>query len=293
MNYWEEIKYFLKKIGILRLIPDKCYLKFMYRKLLRKKLDLNNPKSFNEKLQWLKIHDRNVLYTKMVDKYEVREYVKEKIGEEYLIPLVGGPWDTADEIDFDALPERFVLKCTHDSGSVIVCRDKSNLDIKAVIRRLNRGLNIKFFYLAREWPYKNVKPRIIAEQYISDVDSGDVRDYKLHCFNGRVKLVLVCADRMHVEKKVFYDSEWNKLPLKRPNVSSDIEIPKPIMYEKMIKIAELFSQGIPFVRVDLYEIEGKLYFGELTFFPAGGFEAFEPEEWDLKMGEWLKLQEGD
>lgn len=292
MKIWEDIKFFFKEIGILGVIPDKIYLKFLYKRLLGQDLDLTNPKTFNEKLQWLKLHDRNPLYTKMVDKYEVRGYVKEKIGEEYLIPMIAGPWKTADEINFDALPDQFVLKCTHDSGSVNICRDKSLLDISDTRKTLDRCLKIKFYYLAREWPYKNVKPRIIAEQYISDVDNKEVKDYKLHCFNGRVKLILVCVDRLGLEKKVFYDSQWNKVPLKRPNMSSDVEVAKPSKLDSMITIAELFSKEIPFLRVDLYEISGKLYFGELTFFPAGGFEAFEPEDWDLKMGEWLQLPKG-
>ncbi len=274
---------------VVRSIPDTVYLKYMYRKVMGKKLDLKNPRTFNEKLQWLKLHDRNPEYTKMVDKYEVRQYVKEKIGEEYLIPLVCGPWDKFEDIDFSRLPKQFVLKCTHDSGSVAICRDKKEFDIKAVRKKFNRALKGNFFYGGREWPYKNVKPRIIAEKYISETGGGEINDYKLHCFNGEVKFILVCTDRTENEKKVFYDSQWNKLPLKRPNMSSDIDIPRPRMLEEMIKIAIVFSKGIPFLRVDLYEIYGKLYFGELTFFPAGGFESFEPEEWDGRMGEWLRL----
>lgn len=256
-----------------------------------KKLDLENPRTFNEKLQWLKLHDRRPEYTKMVDKYEVRQYIKEKIGEEYLIPLVGGPWDKFEDIDFSKLPEQFVLKCTHDSGSVEICKDKGNFDIPLVRNRFNRALKGNFFYGGREWPYKHVKPRIIAERYISDTKGGEIVDYKLHCFNGEVKLILVCVDRTCEEKKVFYGSQWNKLPVKRPNMSSDVDISRPRMLEHMIRIAQIFSAQIPFLRVDLYETSGRLYFGELTFFPAGGFEPFEPEEWDAIMGEWLRLPE--
>lgn len=276
---------------VIRSIPDAVYLKYMYRKVMGKKLDLENPRTFNEKLQWLKLHDRRPEYTKMVDKYEVRQYIKEKIGEEYLIPLVGGPWDKFEDIDFSKLPEQFVLKCTHDSGSVAICKDKKNFDIPLVRNRFNRALKGNFFYGGREWPYKNVKPRIIAERYISDTKGEEIVDYKLHCFNGEVKLILVCADRTSEEKKVFYGSQWNKLPVKRPNMSSDVEISRPRMLKHMIRIAQIFSAQIPFLRVDLYETSGKLYFGELTFFPAGGFEAFEPEEWDAIMGEWLRLPE--
>lgn len=274
---------------VIRSIPDAAYLKYMYRKVMGKKLDLENPRTFNEKLQWLKLHDRRPEYTKMVDKYEVRHYIKEKIGEEYLIPLAGGPWDKFEDIDFSELPGQFVLKCTHDSGSVAICKDKRNFDIQLVRKRFNRALKGNFFYGGREWPYKNVKPRIIAESYISDKKGEEIVDYKLHCFNGEVKLILVCADRTGEEKKVFYDSEWNKLPVKRPNMSSDAEIPRPQMLEHMVRISQIFSAQIPFLRVDLYQALGKIYFGELTFFPAGGFEAFEPEEWDVVMGAWLRL----
>jgi len=276
---------------VIRSIPDAAYLKYMYRKVMGKKLDLENPRTFNEKLQRLKLHDRRPEYTKMVDKYEVRQYIKEKIGEEYLIPLVGGPCDKFEDIDFSKLPEQFVLKCTHDSGSVEICKDKGNFDIPLVRNRFNRALKGNFFYGGREWPYKHVKPRIIAERYISDTKGGEIVDYKLHCFNGEVKLILVCVDRTCEEKKVFYGSQWNKLPVKRPNMSSDVDISRPRMLEHMIRIAQIFSAQIPFLRVDLYETSGRLYFGELTFFPAGGFEPFEPEEWDAIMGEWLRLPE--
>ncbi len=274
---------------VVRSIPDSLYLKYMYKKVMGKKLDLENPRTFNEKLQWLKLHDRKPEYTKMVDKYQVRQYIKEKIGEEYLIPLVGGPWDKFEDIDFSKLPEQFVLKCTHDSGSVAICKDKRNFDIPLVRNQFNRALKGNFFYGGREWPYKNVKPRIIAERYISDTKGEEIVDYKLHCFNGEVKIILVCADKTHEEKKVFYDRQWNKLLLKRPGMPSDTEISRPQRLSEMIEIAKVFSKEIPFLRVDLYEVSSRLYFGELTFFPAGGFETFEPEEWDRQMGEWLCL----
>ena len=202
---------------------------------------------------------------------------------------MGGPWERFDEIDFYNLPEQFVLKCTHDSGSVAICRNKNAFDIGQVREQFQRALKGNFFYGGREWPYKNVMPRIIAEKYITEQGGEEIRDYKLHCFNGEMKFILVCADRTGTEKKVFYDCNWEKMPLKRPGMSSDIMVPRPQLLEQMIDIAKQFSKGIPFLRVDLYEISGKLYFGELTFFPAGGFEAFEPEGWDEKLGEWLYL----
>ena len=274
---------------VMKSIPDTMYLKAMYRIIMKKKLHLKDPKTFNEKLQWLKLYDRNPAYTRMVDKYEVRQYVKEMIGEDYLIPLAGGPWERFDEIDFSNLPEQFVLKCTHDSGSVAICRNRDEFNIESVREKFQRALKGNFFYGGREWPYKNVKPRIIAEKYISGEKGQEIRDYKLHSFNGEMKFVLVCADRTGTEKKVFYDRNWIKLPLKRPGMSSDITVPRPQLFDRMVDISKKFSKEIPFLRVDLYEISGKLYFGELTFFPAGGFEAFEPEEWDEKIGAWLHL----
>ena len=280
---------FLAYRGFFKWIPDELFLKMRYRATMGKKLDLNTPRTFNEKLQWLKIHDRNPLYTTLADKYAVREYIRKKLGEEYLIPLVGGPWQNANEIDFDRLPNQFVLKCTHDSGGIVICRDKDELDIKSAKKMLNRKLRKNYFYWGREWPYKNIKPKIVAEQYISDSNGKEIKDYKLHCFNGVVKLILVCMDRSGREKKVFYDKEWNKLELRRCNMPTDAEISKPRMLKDMIKIAELLSKEISFLRVDLYEISEKLYFGELTFFPASGLELFKPTGWDEIMGKWLYL----
>lgn len=278
---------------VVKCIPDSLWLKYMYWRTLKKTLDLKNPITFNEKLQWLKLYDRNPLYTQMVDKYEVRETIQKRIGEEYLIPLVGGPWNSFDDIDFSKLPDKFVLKCTHDSGSVAICRDKTKFDVAGTRKQFSRALKGNFFYGGREWPYKNAKPRIIAEEFISNGVNEDISDYKLHCFNGQVKMILVCADRNKEGgvQKVFYDQEWNKLEVRRPDALSDIEVPRPKLLYEMIEIAEMFSRDIPFLRVDLYEISGKLYFGEFTFFPAGGFERFEPDEWDLKMGNWLSLPE--
>lgn len=188
--------YFLNR-GIINWCSDEKYLAVRYWIKTGKKLDLNHPKTFNEKLQWLKLHDRNPLYTTLVDKYAVRDYIKEKLGEEYLIPLIEGPWTNAKDIDFDKLPDQFVLKCTHDSGSVVICRDKEKLDIKSAVRKLNKALKYNFYYAGREWPYKNVKPRIIAEKYMEnestdeDIINKGLIDYKFYCFNGQVKYLYV------------------------------------------------------------------------------------------------------
>ena len=272
-------------------MSDEEFLKRKYRALFKKKLNLEFPKSFNEKLQWLKLHNRNPLYTIMVDKYLVRKYIGEVLGEEYLIPLVGA-WDSVDEIDFDALPDQFVLKCNHNSGlGMCICKDKSKLDMAAAKRELKKGLMQDYYLTGREWPYKNVPRKIIAEQYMEDAGSSDLKDYKFMCFNGRVRCSFVCSDRfsgkgLHV---TFFDREWNVMPFERsyPSVKEGIE--KPKSYEKMVYLAEILSADIPFVRVDFYEINGKIYFGELTFFPGDGFEAFQPEEWDYTLGSWLDL----
>lgn len=280
---------------IVRSIPDAVYLKYMYKKVMGKKLDLKNPQTFNEKLQWLKLYDRNPEYTKMVDKYEVRQYIKDKIGEQYLIPLVGGPWDKWEDIDFSKLPDQFVLKCTHDSGSVAICRNKDEFDFDSIRKKFNRALKGNFFYGGREWPYKNVKPRIIAEKYMEEKSMDELIDYKLMCFNSKVKATFVCSDRFSKSdlKVTFYDTEWNKLPFERHYPASSVKIEKPKTYAEMIAIAEKLSESIPFVRMDFYEIQNKIYFGECTFYPGSGMEEFNPENWDLEMGSWIKLSDNN
>lgn len=290
MNYWNELKYFFKKIGILRIIPSKYYLSYLYKKITGEKLNLKAPASFNEKLQWLKLYDKNPSYTSLVDKYAVREYVKEKIGDKYLIPLLGGPWYSADEIDFEALPDQFVLKCTHDSGSVIICEDKSKFDISAAKKKLNRCLKIKFFYLAREWPYKNVPPAIIAEKYMTDETGYELKDYKVFTFNGIPKLIQVDYDRFQNHKRNLYNTEWEYLPaqIQYPTDSS-IKIERPKRLEEMLKAAEKLSNGLVHVRIDFYSIEDRLYFGEMTFYHGGGFEIFTPKKFEYEMGNWITL----
>lgn len=268
---------------------DEKYIKRQYRAFVGKKLNLKNPRSFNEKLQWLKLYNRKPEYTTMVDKFAVKEYIAQKIGEEYIIPTLG-VYDKFGDIEFDKLPNQFVLKCTHDSGSVVVCSDKSTFDYNLAKSKLEKALKRNMFWHGREWPYKNVKPRIIAEKYIAD-EAGELNDYKLMCFNGKVKCSFVCSERftgkgLHV---TFFDKEWNVMPFERyfPSVKEGMDRPKN--YDKMIELAESLSKDIPFVRVDFYETENKLYFGELTFFPGNGVEVFSPEEWDYKLGEWIEL----
>lgn len=287
---WSLAFFKLKKTGVLNLMPDTLYLKFMFRVTLQRKLNLKNPTTFNEKLQWLKIHDRKDIYTTIVDKYEVKKYIAKKIGAKYIIPTLG-IWNNFDEIDFDKLPNQFVLKCTHDSGGLVICNDKSQLDIEKAKEKIEKSLKNNFYWLGREWPYKNVKPRIIAEQYMAD----NLRDYKLFGFNGTPRMTLVCSERFTEGglKEDFYDEAWNHLSIQRPAHSNAIlPIQRPKQYELMKKLAEKLSEKMPSARIDFYEINEKVYFGEVTFCPASGFEGFRPEEWDLKLGEWIKLPSG-
>lgn len=275
---------------VIRCIPDTIYLKCMYRIVTGKKLDLRHPKTFNEKLQWLKLHDRKPEYTKMVDKYEVRQYIKETIGEEYLIPLVGGPWERFDDIDFSKLPKQFVLKCTHDSGSVVICRDKDNFDIEGVRKKFNKALKGNFFYGGREWPYKNVKPRIIAEKYMVDESGIELKDYKIFNFHGKAKIIEVDYDRFVEHKRNLYTTQWKYLEVEiQYPTNPQYKIDKPRQLEKMIDLAETLSKGIPYVRTDFYLIDDKILFGEITFYHESGFGTFVPKEWDEVFGNWINI----
>ena len=242
-------------------------------------------------MQWLKLHDRKDVYKVMVDKYEVKKYVADLIGSEYIIPTLG-IWNKFEEINFNDLPNEFVLKCTHDSGGVFLCRDKSKMNLKNIRIKFKLMLNRNFYYRNREWPYKSIKHRIIAEKFMGN----NLNDYKLFCFNGEPELILVCSDRKEKSglKEDFFDKNWNHLDIKRPkHPNSTKKINRPENLNNMIELSRKLSSGTKFLRVDFYEIGGKLYFGELTFFPAGGFETFEPAEWELKLGDLLKIDEED
>jgi len=288
----KRVFYALSRRGYLKFLSDKIYLKLMYRCVFNKKLNLKNPQTFNEKLQWLKLYDRKDIYTKMVDKYEVKEYVANLIGEEYIIPTLG-VYDQFDEIPFDELPDKFVIKCTHDSGGVVICKDKNTFDKEEAKEKIVPRLNRNYYKRGREWPYKNVKPRIIIEEYLDDGINEDLNDYKLMCFNGKVQCSFVCTERRSEEglKVTFFDLNWKKMPFERRYPSSTKQIEKPSNYEEMIKLAEILSKDIPFVRVDFYNINGNIYFGEMTFFPGSGTEEFTPVEYDAKLGSLIKLPE--
>ena len=270
-------------------INDEEYLKKIYKVYMGHSLNLDNPKTFNEKLQWLKLYNRNPRYIKMVDKYKVREYISEKIGEEYLIPLLG-VWDDPDDIDFDTLPNQFVLKCNHNSGlGMCICKDKKNLDIQKVKKELEKGLEEDYYLSGREWPYKNVPRKIICEKYLGD----NPNDYKFYCFDGKAKVVGIYQDR-NTEKETtgdFFDMDFNWLDFTFNMPNAKVKPSKPSHFEEMIRIARILSEGIPHVRVDLYLSNDKIYFGELTFFDGSGFDKIEPIEWNIKLGDWINLPE--
>lgn len=272
-------------------MSDKAYLKLRYNCIMGKKLNLDNPVTYNEKLQWLKLYDRKPEYTKMVDKYEAKKYVADIIGEEYIIPTLG-VWDNVNDIDFDTLPNQFVLKCTHDSGGLVICKDKSKLDIENAKNTLNHFLNRNFYSVHREWPYKDVKPRIIAEKYMEDESGKDLKDYKFFCFNGEPKLLYISEGLSdHSTAKIsFADMDYNIAEFKRNDFKPFDELPKkPINFEKMKELAKVLSKDRAFIRVDFYEINKKIFFGELTFFPCSGYLPFDPEKYNKVLGDWITL----
>ena len=273
--------------GLLNWMSDETYLKFAFRVRCGSTLDLENPKTYNEKLQWLKLHDRKPEYTTMVDKYEVKQYIAEKIGDEYVIPTLG-VWDRFEDIDFDSLPEQFVLKCTHDSGGLVICKDKAKLDIADARKRITKSLKKNYYWANREWPYKNVQPRIIAEKFMVD-DSGGLQDYKVLCFNGEPKLIQVHKGRFQSHTQDYYDTQWKRQAIYQGDPMSSTETAKPVFLEQMLEVSRKLSAGIPHVRVDWYYVDGQLYFGELTFFDGSGLVPFEPEHWDYILGSWIDL----
>ena len=286
----DKVMTFLKKS--LRFLPDKTYIKLYYRLRVGRPLNTKNPTTLNEKLQWLKFNYRFPLQSIISDKLLVRDYVAEKIGAEYLIPLLG-TWENYDDVDFDKLPEKFVLKCNHDSGGLVVCTDKSKLDHKEARNRVEKSLKSNFFYIGREYQYRNIKPRIICEQFISD--NGKVpMDYKIYCFNGKPDVILVCKDRFsdntHRASYLYFDQEWRFQPLNKGDETlTEVDVPKPKNLDRMIEIAKDLSKDFLFARIDLYNIDGQIYFGEFTLSPNSGFDPDIKYETDLMFGERLKI----
>lgn len=286
---------FLASRGKYDSMSDREFLQMIYKARMGKELNLENPKTYNEKLNWLKLYDRNPEYTRLVDKFAVKQYVAERIGEEYVIPLIGGPWYCFDEIDFDILPHQFVLKTSHDCGGVCICKDKNEFDAEEARRFLTKHLKQNYYLQWREWPYKNVRPCIFAEMYMSDMKgTGQLTDYKFFCFDGQVKAMFVATDRSSKTEETkfdFFDENFHHLPFTQghPNATKKIECPPT--FDKMKELASELSKGFPQLRVDFYNVEDRIYFGELTFFHFSGLTQFVPEQWDRKFGEWISLPE--
>ena len=281
---------FLNNRGI-HLFSDETFIKLQYKLFFHKDLDLENPKTYNEKLQWLKLHDRKPEYCQMVDKYEAKKYIAKIIGKEYIIPTLG-VYDSFDEIDFDKLPKQFVIKCTHDSGGLVICRDKDTLDIKKAKKKITDCLKKNYYYVGREWPYKDVRPRIIVEKYMEDKESESMRDYKLFCFDGKPEIMYLSEglENHATASMSFYDMDFKLTDCKRSDYKLiDYTPKKPKNWAKMKKFSSILSNGIPHIRVDWYEINGKLYFGELTLFTCSGLVPFEDERWDRKLGDLINL----
>ena len=282
----------LIKLGYYDSLSDEEFLKKVFPKYMGYPLDLENPKTFSEKLQWLKVNYRDPIQTVMVDKHEAKHFIAHRVGDQYIIPTLA-VWDSVEDIDFDALPNQFVLKCTHDSGGIVICKDKSSLDREAAKAKLRASLKRDYSKIAREWAYQNVPRRIIAEKYISELGNDDLLDYKMYSFHGEPKLTVVCSDRFSKTgtRMNFYDINWEPMGIHfghYPPLST--EFPKPATYEEMKRLTAELSKDCPFLRVDFYEIKGRLYIGELTFFPGAGLEQFCPMTKDYELGEWLHLE---
>lgn len=277
-------------IGFFNWLSDEKFLKLKYKLVVGKNLNLDNPQSFNEKMQWLKLNDRKDIYTIMVDKYEAKEYVSKIIGDEYIIPTLG-IYNRFDDINFEKLPNQFVIKCTHDSGGIVICRNKSEFNIKEARKTINKYLKRNYFYVGREWPYKNVKPRIIVEKFIENSDGEQLRDYKFFCFNGVPKLMYLSEglENHATARMSFYDMNFKLTRCKRSDYKQlDYTPERPKTFDKMKEYSRILSKNIPHLRVDWYEINGHLYFGELTFTTCSGFIPFDDEKWDYKIGNMLK-----
>lgn len=273
-----------------RLIPDRIYLQIVYFRHFKKFIDFDNPKTFNEKIQWLKLNYRKEEYTNLVDKYSVKQYITKLIGEEYVIPTLG-VWKNVDDIDFKSLPEKFVLKCNNDSGGIVICKNKKDFDEVKAKSFLKERLKNNGYWYGREWPYKNVKPCIIAEKYMEDSISKDLKDYKFFCFNGSMEFFDIDIDRFIEHRSNYYDRNGNFLPFGKtycpPDYTKKIEMPKNL--DKMIELAETISHNTVLSRIDFYEIDGQVYFGEITFYPGSGFSPFTDEKWDYKLGDMIDL----
>lgn len=286
-----KIPYYLGRIGFLKWMPDDLYLKLVYRCWMGKTLNLENPKTFSEKLQWLKLYNRKQEYSIMADKYAARKYISDIIGEEYLVPLIG-VWNDPDEINIDSLPRQFVLKCNHNSEKgLCICKDKSKLNFNKVRRELRKGIREDYYQGGREWQYKNISRKIICEKYLEDGTGDVLQDFKLFCFNGEPKLMYVSREASNNPETDFFDMEFNRIPMQMKDPNSNRKIEKPVNFDLMKEISRKLAENIPFLRVDFYEINEKLYVGELTFFHNSGFVSISPEEYNTILGDYIVLPE--
>ena len=276
-------------LALTRTVPDELYLRIMYRIVTGKTLHLNPPITYNEKLQWLKLNYRKDEFTDMVDKYEVRKYIEQRVGNKYLIPLIG-IWDSPDEINYEMLPEKFVLKCTHDCEGLAICKDKLTFDFESAKANLKLALSRNFYYQGREWPYKNVKPRIICEKYMEDSGESQLTDYKVFNFNGTPKIIQVDYDRFSGHKRQFFDIEWNRLDVSFHFPSDQSKhLEKPEKLNEMLELAKILADGFPHLRTDFYIVDNNIYVGEMTFFHGTGMGKWTPDSFDTEMGKWLDL----
>lgn len=288
--------YIVQKSNLIARLDDEKYLRLIYFIKFHKPLNLKNPQTFNEKLQWLKLNDHNPMYPKMVDKILAKEYVASVIGDAYIIPTLA-IYESVDDIKLSDLPEQFVLKTNHSGGNtgVVICKDKSSFDFEAAKKKLKISLESNMFKHSREWPYSQIRPKVFAEKFMTEDNGTAPSDYKVHNFNGVPKVILVCRDRFKDSGLTsdFYSDSWQHLDIERPlHPNSTSEVERPAALEEMLELSRTLSKEIPFVRSDFYTINDKVYFGELTFYPASGFQGFVPEEWDKRLGDWLILPVG-
>ncbi|MCH5342471.1 MAG: glycosyl transferase [Acetatifactor sp.] len=279
-------------MGVFDWLPEIPFIKFQYWARMGEKLNLSRPELFSEKLAWLKLYNQRPEYSTCVDKYAVKEYVSKKIGAEYIIPLLG-VWDKFEDIDFGSLPDQFVLKCTHDCGSICVCKDKNNFDFASAKEKITKAMRKNYYVHNKEWAYKNVVPRIIAEKYVDSLGNPESLEYKVSCFNGKVEFITFCRGIAHASLDVrtndHYDRDFNRLNWYAFYKNSNIQWKKPEQWDKLIELSEKLAKDIPYVRVDWYVIDGEIFFGEMTFYTWGGYLDFEPSEWNKKLGDMIDL----
>ena len=275
------------------LVPDRWEIRHRFRKKVGYVPNLRHPVTFNEKIQWLKLHDHDSRYPLLIDKFRVKAIVGDVIGEEHIIKTLCGPFSRFDDIPFKELPERFVIKCNHDAASTVICKDKSSFNYSEAKEKLEKSLRTNYYHqIGKQWGYRDIEPYIFVEEYMQDADKSELEDYKFMVFNGKCRCVFVCSGRNSTGLMIdVYDEKWNLLPIRRDCPNSKKNLPKPDNFEEMLKMAEKLAVfvGNAFVRVDVYDINDRIYFGELTFYPNGGFGKFHPQEWDYTLGSWIKL----